>query len=110
MLDAGFVETISQLTCGISLLGFMFIASASRSPKLESLVQWVVVISSLLAATFLILLWYLDGSIWGSKGMVRPLAVLSILIAIAARMNLKGAQISQGMNPHQIMKEKKEAE
>jgi len=33
------------------------------------------------------------------------LAVLSILIAIAARLNLKGAQISQGMNPHQIMKE-----
>ena len=47
---------------------------------------------------------------WGSEGMVRPLAVLSILIAIAARMNLKGTQISQGMNPHQMMKEKREQE
>ncbi len=110
MFDAGVLETLSQLACGISLIGFMFVASASRSQRLESMVQWMVVVSSLVAATLLFLLWYAGGSMWGSEGMVRPLAVLSILIAIAARMNLKGAQISQGMNPHQMMKENREQE
>jgi len=105
MLGTESLETMSQFSCGISMLGFMFIASASRSEKLESMVQWIVVVSSICAAVFLILLWNAGGGMWGSKAMVRPLAVLSILIAIAARLNLKGAQISQGMNPHQIMKE-----
>jgi hypothetical protein len=40
--------------------------------------------------------------------MIRPLAVLCILIALAARLNLKGKQLSQGMNPHQIMKENRQ--
>ena len=105
MLDVDSLETMSQLSCGFSILGFMFIASASRSEKLESMVQWFVVLSSICAAVFLILLWNAGGGMWGSQAMVRPLAVLSILIAIAARLNLKGAQISQGMNPHEIMKE-----
>ena len=99
------LESTAQVFCGLSLFGFMFIATASRSEKLESLVQWMVVICSLLAAVMLFWLWGAGGSIWGSEGMIRPLAVLCILIALAARLNLKGKQLSQGMNPHQIMKE-----
>jgi len=104
------LESIAQMFCGLSLLGFMFIATASRSEKLESLVQWIVVICSLCAAIMLFWLWGAGGTIWGSEGMIRPLAVLSILIALAARLNLKGKQLSQGMNPHQIMKENRQEE
>jgi len=109
-MDANLLESFSQVFCGLALLGFMFIASASRSKRLESLVQWSVVVSSLAAAVLLILLWYAGGSMWGSEALVRPLAVLCVMIAIAARMNLKGEQLSQGMNPHQIMKQNREQE
>ncbi|HIF16000.1 MAG TPA: hypothetical protein EYQ85_01950 [Candidatus Poseidoniales archaeon] len=110
MVGVELLESIAQIFCGLSLFGFMFIATASRSEKLESFVQWMVVACSLFAAIMLFWLWGAGGTIWGSEGMIRPLAVLCILIALAARLNLKGKQLSQGMNPHQIMKENRQEE
>jgi hypothetical protein len=40
----------------------------------------------------------------------KPLAVLCLAFAFMARLNIKGRNISQGMNPHQIMKQNRESE
>ena len=42
------------------------------------------------------------GTFWSSEKLIPPLIALNLIIMFAARLNLKGKQISQGMNPHQI--------
>ena len=42
------------------------------------------------------------GTFWSSENLIPPLIALNLIIMVAARINLKGKQISQGMNPHQI--------
>ena len=67
-------------------------------------------ILSLSAMASLIILDVSGGSLWGSTYLPKPLAVLCLAFAFLARLNLKGRSISQGMNPHQIMKENREAD
>ena len=89
---------------------WVLIATFSRSDKSENRAQWAMVVLSLSAMVTLILLDLSGGSLWGSTYLPKPLAVLCLAFAFLARLNIKGRSISQGMNPHQIMKENREAE
>ncbi|MFL2947343.1 MAG: hypothetical protein ACJZ4J_04120 [Candidatus Poseidoniales archaeon] len=104
------VETLSQLLCASTLMLWVLIATLSRSDESENRAQWAMVVLSLSAMVSLIFLDLSGGSLWGSTYLPKPLAVLCLAFAFLARLNIKGRSISQGMNPHQIMKENREAE
>ena len=89
---------------------WVLIATFSRSDVSENRAQWAMVVLSLSAMVTLILLDLSGGSLWGSTYLPKPLAVLCLAFAFLARLNLNGRSISQGMNPHQIMKENQEVE
>jgi hypothetical protein len=48
------------------------------------------------------------GTLWGSNYLPKPLSVVCIVLAISARMNIKGENVSFGANPHTIGKDKGE--
>ena len=98
-------ETLSQVLCGLTLLLWVLIANLSKTDKAENRAQWAMVILSLTTMFSLLWLDWNDGSIWGSTNLANPLALLCLGFAFLARLNIKGKNISQGMNPHQIMKQ-----
>tara|TARA_B110000438_G_scaffold287870_1_gene320670 strand:- start:2515 stop:2844 length:330 start_codon:yes stop_codon:yes gene_type:complete len=104
------IETLSQVLCAITLLLWVLIATLSRSDESENRAQWAMVILSLSAMVSLVYLDILGGSLWGSAYLPKPLAVLCLAFAFLARLNIKGRNLSQGMNPHQIMKQNQDAE
>jgi len=104
------VETLSQLLCASTLMLWVLIATFSRTDESENRAQWAMFFLSLSAMVSLIILDVSGGSLWGSTYLPKPLAVLCLAFAFLARLNIKGRSISQGMNPHQIMKENREAE
>ncbi len=104
MLEPETLEFLSQSMCFISLTAFIFIATFSRNEKLELIAQNFIMISLLLTAS---LLWWLSlagGELWGSNYLPKPLSLLCIIVAIAARFNIKGQNVSFGANPHSIKK------
>ena len=103
-------ETLSQLLCGSTLMLWVLIATFSRTDKSENRAQWVMFSLALLTMISLIVLDLQNGSLWGSTYLPKPLAVLCLAFAFMARLNIKGRNISQGMNPHQIMKQNRESE
>jgi|TARA_B100001750_G_scaffold66953_1_gene53192 hypothetical protein len=104
------IETLTQVLCGSTLLLWVLIANLSRNDEAENRAQWGMVILALLTTASLIYLDSTGGSIWGSTYLPKPLAVLCLAFAFMARLNIKGRNISQGMNPHQIMKQNRESE
>jgi hypothetical protein len=105
-----YVETLSQLLCASTMMLWVLIATFSRTDESENRAQWAMFFLSLSAMVSLIILDVSGGSLWGSTYLPKPLAVLCLAFAFLARLNLKGRSISQGMNPHQIMKENREVE
>ena len=105
-----YVETLSQLLCASTMMLWVLIATFSRTDESENRAQWAMFFLSLSAMASLIILDVSGGSLWGSTYLPKPLAVLCLAFAFLARLNIKGRSISQGMNPHQIMKENREAE
>ena len=77
----------------------------SRSDKLELMAQNFIMFSLLATAAILWWLSYSDGELWGSNYLPKPLSVLCVIVAIAARLNIKGQNISFGANPHNIGKD-----
>ena len=104
------IETLSQLLCASTLMLWVLIATLSQSDEAEDRAQWAMVILSLSAMISLISLDVLGGSLWGSTYLPKPLAVLCLAFALLARLNIKGRTVSNGMNPHEIMKQNREAE
>jgi len=96
------IESMTTIFCGLAIFGFTFVATASRNPKIEIFVQQIISICCIFAAILLSIIAFNDGSIWSSKKLVHPLIAINLIIILAARMNLRGKQVSQGMNPHQI--------
>ena len=101
-MDLEFIESLTTLFCGVAIFGFTIVATASRNPNLEIIIQQTISFCCFFAAILLAIIAFNDGTIWSSKKLVPPLIALNLIITIAARMNLRGKQISQGMNPHQI--------
>lgn len=102
MVEVEFISLLVQTFCGISAILFMFVATFSRSEKAELLVQNIIFTTLLLAAASLWWLSLAGGSLWGSNYLPRPLSIVCIVLAIAARMNIKGENVSFGANPHSI--------
>jgi len=110
MVSVVFIEHLAEALCGISAVLFTFIATFSRSPRAENIVQNLIAIILISAAG---VLWWLSlsgGELWGSNYLPKPLSLVCIVIAISARMNIKGENISFGANPHTIGKENHELE
>ena len=103
------LESLSQTLCGLTVMLWVLIATISRNDVAENRAQWLMFVLSLATACALILLDWEGGSIWGSTYLPKPLALLCIVFAFLARLNLKGQNLSQGMNPHQIKKANREA-
>lgn len=102
MVDATSVELLAEVLCASSAVLFTFIATFSRSPKAEAVVQNVIFFLLIAAAGVLWWLPSLGGELWGSDYLPRPLALFCIILAISARMNIKGENVSFGANPHSI--------
>jgi hypothetical protein len=98
------LETLSQSLCGLTLLLWVLIATLSRTDRAENIAQWVMFFIALATAASLVYLDWTGGSIWGSAYLLKPLALICVAFAFLARLNIKGQNISQGMNPHEIMK------
>lgn len=108
MVSVEFIESLAELLCGVSAILFTFIATFSRSEKAENIVQNVIALLLIGAAG---VLWWLSlsgGELWGSNYLPKPLSLVCIVIAISARMNIKGENVSFGANPHTIGKSSEE--
>ena len=104
MVEVGAIEVLAQSMCFISLTAFIFIATFSRNEKLELMAQNFIMISLLTTAG---ILWWLSlsgGELWGSNYLPKPLSLLCVIIAISAKLNIKGKNVSFGANPHNIGK------
>jgi hypothetical protein len=101
------LATAAEVQCWLAILAFTLVATASRNERVEMAFQrFIMGVCLTLAATF-IALWFNDENMWG-KADPRPLAVVCVIIAIAARLNLKGENVSFGANPHTINKREEE--
>ena len=102
------LETLSQTLCASTLMLWVLIGTLSRTDTGENRAQWAMFVFALCTTVSLMLLDVSGGSLWGSTYLPKPLAVLCMAFAFLARLNIKGRNVSQGMNPHQIMKENRE--
>lgn len=106
VVDPAIIERLAEGLCGLSAILFTFIATFSRSPSVEQIVQNIIAITLVAAAG---VLWWLSlsgGTLWGSNYLPKPLSVVCVVLAISARMNIKGENVSFGANPHTIGKDK----
>ena len=110
MVGAEQIEILAQSMCFVSLTAFVFIATFSRNEKMELMAQNFIMFSLLITAVILWWLSSLGGELWGSNYLPKPLSVLCVVVAIAARLNIKGQNVSFGANPHNIGKENNELE
>ena len=97
----------AEVQCWLALIAFSLVATASRSETLERLFQRFIMLVCLTLAITLVILWYQGGTMWG-RADPRPLAVICVIVAIAARLNIQGQNISFGANPHNIRKREEE--
>ncbi|HII57829.1 MAG TPA: hypothetical protein HA328_02680 [Candidatus Poseidoniaceae archaeon] len=107
-VDVVFIEHLAEALCGLSAVLFTFIATFSRSEKAEYTVQNIIAGSLILCAAVLWWLALAGGSLWGSEYLPKPLSLVCIIIAISARMNIRGTNVSFGANPHSIGKKEEE--
>ena len=107
-VDPVFIEHLAEALCGLSAVLFTFIATFSRSEKAAYMAQNVIAGSLVLCA---VVLWWLalaGGSLWGSSYLPKPLSLVCLIIAVSARMNIKGTNVSFGANPHSIGRKEEE--
>ncbi len=97
-------ESASFAMCSIAVFLWMSIGSLSRSTRSEVIAQRVIAIICISSAILLFIIHYSGGEIWGSSNIARPLAVVAIVVAISAVMNIKGKDVQGETNPHKIMK------
>ena len=89
------LSELAEWQCWLALFLFTFIATASRNPRLEILMQHTLMWLCLVMALTLSLMWFDGQSMWG-RADPRPLAVMCVIIAISARLNLHGKNVSFG--------------
>ena len=98
------LQNISLVLCGFSTILWISIGTLSRTKNGEIIAQRIIMTMCLISALLLFLLHYLGGELWGSKNAARLLAVLAVVVAITASLNIKGRDVQGEINPHQIMK------
>ena len=90
------------------LLIVALISCNNKSEKAELMAQNTIAFTLILAAG---VLWWLSlsgGSLWGSNYLPKPLSLVCIILAISARLNIRGTNVSFGANPHSIGKKSEE--
>ena len=110
MDTVGVLETGSVSLCGIAVILWMSIGTFSRSETGELLAQRAIALICIVSAVLLFVLHYMDGELWGSRNMARPMAVIAVIVAISAVMNIKGKDVQGETNPHKIAKMRREEE
>tara|TARA_Y100000588_G_scaffold112254_1_gene123102 strand:- start:32 stop:298 length:267 start_codon:yes stop_codon:yes gene_type:complete len=88
----------------------MSIGTFSRSVAGELLAQRAIAMICLVSAVLLFVLHYMGGDLWGSRNMARPMAVIAVIVAISAVMNIKGKDVQGETNPHKIARMRSEEE
>ena len=104
------IENLSLTFCGIALFLWISIGSLARSRNSEILAQKIIVSLCWASAVLLFLLHYLGGELWESRNAARAFAILAIIVALTASLNIKGKDVQGETNPHQIMKMRREEE
>ena len=106
----GLLETGSVSLCGIAVILWMSIGTFSRSEAGEMFAQRTIALICIASAVLLFLLHYMGGELWGSRNMARPMAVIAVIVAISAVMNIKGKDVQGETNPHKIARMRGEEE
>jgi len=110
MDSVSLLETGSVSLCGIAVILWMSIGTFSRSEASELLAQRAIALACLTSAVLLFALHYMGGELWGSSNMARPMAVIAVIVAISAVMNIKGKDVQGETNPHKIARMRREEE
>ena len=108
MDSVSLLETGSVSLCGIAVILWMSIGTFSRSEASELLAQRAIALACLTSAVLLFALHYMGGELWGSSNMARPMAVIAVIVAISAVMNIKGKDVQGETNPHKIARMRRE--
>ncbi|MBP50829.1 MAG: hypothetical protein QGI73_03635 [Candidatus Thalassarchaeaceae archaeon] len=106
----GILETASVSFCGVATLLWMSIGTFARSERGEVAAQRAIATLCITSAIMLILLNSMGGELWGSGSMALPMALVAVIVAISATLNLKGKDVQGETNPHEIMKMRREEE
>jgi hypothetical protein len=106
MLDL--LENISLTLCGTALFLWISIGTLARSQNGEIITQRVIMSLCWTSAVMLFILHYLGGELWESRNAARPLAILAIIVALTASLNIKGKDVQGETNPHEIMKKRRD--
>ena len=110
MDTVGLLESGSVSLCGVAVILWMSIGTFSRSAAGELLAQRAIAMICLVSAVLLFVLHYMGGELWGSRNMARPMAVIAVIVAISAVMNIKGKDVQGETNPHKIARMRSEEE
>ena len=52
----------------------------------------------------------MGGELWGSRNVSRPFALAALVVAFASMMNIKGKDVQGEINPHEIMRMRKDSD
>ena len=96
----GILETASVSFCGVATLLWMSIGTFARSERGEVAAQRAIAALCITSAIMLILLNSMGGELWGSGSMALPMALVAVIVAISATLNLKGKDVQGETNPH----------
>lgn len=98
------LETLSLSGCLVAMLLWMSIGTFTRAPWGEAFAQRVILILCVASAIMLFAFHHLGGELFGSQNVARPFALVALIVAAAGSLNIKGTDVQGEINPHQIMR------
>ena len=98
------LETLSLSGCLVAMLLRMSIGTFTRAPWGEAFAQRVILILCVASAIMLFAFHHLGGELFGSRNVARPFALVALIVAAAGSLNIKGRDVQGEINPHQIMR------
>lgn len=98
------LETLSLSGCLVAMLLWMSIGTFTRAPWGEAFAQRVILILCVASAIMLFAFHHLGGELFGSRNVARPFALVALIVAAAGSLNIKGRDVQGEINPHQIMR------
>tara|TARA_Y100001970_G_scaffold294162_1_gene447756 strand:+ start:29530 stop:29922 length:393 start_codon:yes stop_codon:yes gene_type:complete len=104
------IQSVSVSLCGIAILLWMSIGTFARTERGEKVTQKLIAVICVTSAILLFILHYMGGELWGSRNVARPFALAALLVAFAGMMNIKGKDVQGEINPHEIMKMRKNSD
>ena len=102
------LETASITFCGIAMLLWMSIGTFTRAEWGEAFAQKTIFVLCVSSAFLLVLLDSLGGELWGSRNVALPFALTALIVAAAGSLNIKGQDVQGEINPHEIMRMRKQ--